>query len=221
MHKTNNSQNRPLSIVNLKLDTAERLPCLVEQETWLPIRLVTRWTVRYRRYHVQSSTLNRNLHSLKKLYEWAWAEAGIDLDEFLLQGQMLDARQLESLAVCLRTSIANPEDVVSANHYNDHLSICENFLKWVLDAQNRGGLANDTVEGLAHKRERLAYLFRSLRTRHTPSRRIEPLTLAEVQAIRAAIGPQKDVAGKWQFPPQTFLYKRPCATGLCARQHWN
>ncbi|MCA9945190.1 MAG: tyrosine-type recombinase/integrase [Anaerolineales bacterium] len=204
MYKTNNSPNHPLSIVNLKLDTAERLPCLVEQETWLPLRLVTRWTVRYRRYHVQSSTLQRNLHSLKKLYEWAWSEANIDLDEFLLQGQMLNARQLESLAACLRVSQANPAEVVSANHYNDHLSVCENFLKWVLDAQNRGGSANDTVEELAHKRERLAYLFRSLRTRHTPSRRIELLTLAEIQAIRAAISPQKDAAGKWQFPATGF-----------------
>ena len=204
MYKTNNSQNHPLSIVNLKLDTAERLPCLVEQDTWLPIRLVTRWTVRYRRYHVQSSTLNRNLHSLKRLYEWAWSEAGIDLDEFLLQGQMLNARQLESLAACLRVSPANPADVVSANHYNDHLSVCENFLKWALDAQNRGGLDTSTIEGLSYKRVQLTYLFRSLRTRHTPSRRIEPLTLPEVQAIRAAIGPQKDAAGSWQFPGTGF-----------------
>lgn len=204
MYKTNNSQNRPLSVVNLKLDTAERLPCLVEQGTWLPIRLVTRWTVRYRRYHVQSSTLNRNLHSLKRLYEWAWSEASIDLDEFLLQGQMLNARQLESLAACLRASPVNPADVVSANHYNDHLSICENFLKWALDAQNRGGLDTSTIEELAHRRAHLTYLFRSLRTRNTPSRRIEPLTLIEVQTVRVAIGPQKDAAGSWQFPGTGF-----------------
>jgi hypothetical protein len=105
MLETSNSKERPLAVVTLTLDTAERLPCLVEQETWLPLRVATRWALRYRRYRVQVSTLNRNLHSLKRLYEWAWSVAGIDLDEFLLAGRMLNARQVESLAAYLRGDV--------------------------------------------------------------------------------------------------------------------
>src|SRR5690554_4858219 len=77
-------QEDSLSVVQLVLDSGERLPCLVETATWLPVRLATRWAVRHRRYQVQSSTLKSNLYSLKKLYEWAWYTAEIDLDQYLL-----------------------------------------------------------------------------------------------------------------------------------------
>lgn len=204
MTKTSNRKERPLTVVTLTLDTAERLPCLVEQETWLPLRVATRWAVRYRRYRVQVSTLNRNLHSLKRLYEWAWSVAGIDLDVFLLAGQVLNARQVESLATHLRGDARDSQDLVSANHYNDQLSVCENFLKWALDAQNRGGSTSTPVEELAHRRAHLSYLFRSLRARHGPSQRIEPLTLLEIEAIRDAIGPKKEDQGNWQFPEGKF-----------------
>jgi len=47
----------PFTVLNVVLDSGERLPCLVETATWIPARVATRWAVRYRRYRVQSSTL--------------------------------------------------------------------------------------------------------------------------------------------------------------------
>ncbi len=41
-----------LAIIHLVLDTGERLPCLVDAHTWLPLRLPMRWAVRYRRYQL-------------------------------------------------------------------------------------------------------------------------------------------------------------------------
>ena len=43
----------PFTVLNVVLDSGERLPCLVESATWLPVRVATRWAVRYRRYRVQ------------------------------------------------------------------------------------------------------------------------------------------------------------------------
>lgn len=209
MLETSSSEERPLTVVTLTLDTAERLPCLVEQETWLPLRVATRWVVRYRRYRVQISTLKRNLYTLKRLYEWAWSVAGIDLDEFLLAGQVLNARQVESLAAYLRGHTGSSQELVSANHYNDQLSVCENFLKWALDAQNRGGSTSISIEELVHRRSHLGDLFRSLRVRHSQSQRIEPLALPEIDAIRDAIGPEQDIQGNWQFAQSKF--SRGCA----------
>jgi hypothetical protein len=51
----------PFTVLNVLLDSGERLPCLVEAATWIPVRVATRWAVRYRRYRVQSSTLANNL----------------------------------------------------------------------------------------------------------------------------------------------------------------
>lgn len=69
-----------LGVVQLVLDTGERLPCLVNKQTWIPVRLVMRWAMRYRRYRVQASTLASNLRVLGKIYDWAWQVAELDLD---------------------------------------------------------------------------------------------------------------------------------------------
>src|SRR5437660_711570 len=33
----------PFTVLNVVLDSGERLPCLVESATWLPVRVATRW----------------------------------------------------------------------------------------------------------------------------------------------------------------------------------
>lgn len=194
-----------LCVVQLVLDSGERLPCLVETATWLPVRLATRWAVRHRRYQVQASTLKSNLYSLKKLYEWAWYTAEIELDQYLLSGQLLSARAIESLAAYIAKDVAGPTSgIVAASTYNKHLFVYENFLKWSLDPQNRGGSGRLSLAELAYQRGSLEFLFRSLRLRHHPSPRIEPLSKEEVEAIRRAVGPQRKGSGGWRFAEGGF-----------------
>src|SRR5258708_31720046 len=92
----------PFCVLRLVLDTGERLPCLVDRETWLPIRLATRWAMRYRRYRRQSSTLADNLRILGSLYAWARMSGGFELDDYLTQGNTLTSRQIEAFASTLR-----------------------------------------------------------------------------------------------------------------------
>jgi len=193
------------TIVQLVLGSGERLPCLVESDTWLPVKLATRWAVRHRRNQVQASTLRSDLYSLKKFYKWARSVAGLDLDQHFLDDQRLTARQIESYAAYLREDVANQSSgIVNPHTYNKHLFVCEAFLKWVLYPENRGGHTEQTFTDLAHERAWLTYLFRSLRMRHHSGKRIQPLTGEEIAAIRAAIGPQRDGARSWYFPNSRF-----------------
>jgi hypothetical protein len=79
----------PFTVLNVVLDSGERLPCLVETATWIPVRVATRWTVRYRRYRVQSSTLANNLRVLAHVYRWAREMTAYDLDDHLTGGKTL------------------------------------------------------------------------------------------------------------------------------------
>ena len=50
-------RNQKLMVVQLTLSAGECLPCLVDDATWLPVTLATRWAVTYHHQRVQSSTL--------------------------------------------------------------------------------------------------------------------------------------------------------------------
>jgi hypothetical protein len=97
---TPQSRRRPSSLVVLivVLESGERLPSLVDRATWIPARVAMRWAVRYRRYRVQSSTLENNLRTVGRVHEWADRVVGFDLDDYLTSGQTLSARQIESMA---------------------------------------------------------------------------------------------------------------------------
>ena len=60
----------PLSVVAATLATGERLPLLVDRETWVPMSLATRWVVLSRRYECAESTLRTDLNGLRYLYVW-------------------------------------------------------------------------------------------------------------------------------------------------------
>ena len=90
------------SVLHLVLDSGERLPCLVDAETWIRARVALRWAMRYRRYRVQSSTLAANLRVLAKLYRWTQEIGGFDLDDRLIQGRTLQNHEIESLARSFR-----------------------------------------------------------------------------------------------------------------------
>ena len=205
----------PFCVLRLVLDTGERLPCLVDRETWLPVRLATRWAMRYRRYRRQSSTLADNLRMLGSLYAWARISGGFDLDDYLTQGNILTPRQIEAFASTLRTPdtlhALGPTDVsetvsplIDAGTYDHHLGITEMFLTWALDSMNRGGVSRLSLEQLAAERAQLSYLFRSLRIGARPSKRMEPLEDPEIHHIRETIGPKREGQNPWAFPDLLF-----------------
>src|SRR5665213_3518483 len=165
----------PFTVLNVVLDSGERLPCLVESATWLPVRVATRWAVRYRRYRVQSSTLANNLRVLARVYRWARENAGYDLDNHLTQGQSLRNREIESLVSTLRAS--SDGHALDTGAFDQHVAVIDDFLKWSLDGENRGGRTVLSLEQLTAERGRLEQLFRSLRVGARPSARIEALEL--------------------------------------------
>jgi integrase len=180
------------------MESGERLPCLVETATWFPVRVATRWAVRYQRYRVQSSTLTNNLRVLARVYRWAHEAGGIELDSRLTRGDLLRNREIESLVNTLRTKTDG--HCLDTGAFDHHLAVVEDFLKWSLDSENRGGDGVLTLEQLAAERGRIENLFRSLRIGARPSERIEPLEEADVQAIRRAIGPNRAPDGELSFP---------------------
>lgn len=205
----------PFCVLRLMLDTGERLPCLVHRETWLPVRLATRWAMRYRRYRRQSGTLADNLRILGVLYAWAKNHGGFDLDDYLTQGKTLTPRQIEAFASTLRTpetlNVLGPtviaeavSPLIDAGTYDHYLSITEMFLTWALDSMNRGGRSILTLEQLSAERAHLNYLFQSLRMGARPSERMEPLEDQEIISIRQAIGPTREGEGPWVFPKNVF-----------------
>lgn len=209
---------RYFSVLELKLDTGERLPCLVDRATWLPCRVATRWVVRYRRLRVQASTLVDNLRILGRGYSWAANVAGFDLDQFLLNGSTLTPRQIESLAVYLQAGGREPNQsqladevgseipirYVSASFYDHQIEVLENFLVWTLDNVNRGGQNTLTLAQLSAERSRLHYLFHSLHTNTSPSQRYNPLESPDIDAIRAVLKPTRNNEGQWIWPEHGF-----------------
>jgi integrase len=210
--------DRTFSILNLVLENGERLPCLVDAKTWIPTRVATRWAVRYRRYHVQSSTLADNLRILQRIYIWAEMEGQFDLDDFLTSGRLLNARQIESLVHYFRTKgqtviagVITPKNVdqqsaaiLGANAFNHHLSLAEDFFTWSLDGANRGGLSDFNLEQLAAERAALSRAFQSYRIESRPSERMDPLDEHELASIRRAIAPRQTEQGSWEFPQNIF-----------------
>jgi integrase len=203
------------SVLRLVLDTGERLPCLVDSETWLPARVATRWAMRYRRHHTQSSTLASDLRILGFLYTWARTSGGFDLDDYLTQGKTLTPRQIEAFVSTLRlpdtfnalgptagSSTVSP--LIDSGTYDHYLSITEMFLTWALDSMNRGGISALTLEQLSAERAHLNYLFESLRIGAQPSEHMEPLSDQEIASIRQAIGPTREGEGSWAFPRDVF-----------------
>ena len=196
----------PFTVLNVVLDSGERLPCLVETTTWIPVRVATRWAVRYRRYRVQSSTLANNLRVLAHVYRWAREMTAYDLDDHLTGGETLRGREIESLANSLRVKASNP--ALDTGAFDHQLAVVEDFLKWSLDSENRGGQHALSLEQLAAERGWLQEVFRSLRVGARSPDRIEPLEEAQVEAIRCAIGPRQGSKGTLLFPASFSPHSR-------------
>jgi integrase len=189
---------KTFSVLHIVLDTGERLPCLVDAASWIPARVALRWAMRYRRYRVQSSTLAANLRVLGKVYRWTQEAAGFDLDDRLTGGRTLQNREIESLARSFRGNTSAQE--LDTGAFDQHLAIVEDFLKWSLDNENRGGRRSLDLAQLAQERNRIGLILRSLRSGAHASDRIEPLEEAEIRVIRNSIGPRRDAQGILSFP---------------------
>jgi integrase len=189
---------KTFSVLHIVLDTGERLPCLVDAASWIPARVALRWAMRYRRYRVQSSTLAANLRVLGKVYRWTQETAGFDLDDRLTEGRTLQNREIESLARSLRGNAS--VQALDTGAFDQHLAIVEDFLKWSLDSENRGGRRSLDLAQLAQERNRIGLILRSLRSGAHASDRIEPLEEAEIRTIRNSIGPRRDAQGVLSFP---------------------
>lgn len=188
---------KTFSVLHLVLDSGERLPCLVEAATWIPARVALRWAMRYRRYRVQSSTLAANLRVLAEVYRWTQETGGFDLDDRLTQGRTLQNHEIESLARSFRGTSTQELDTGA---FDQHLAVLEDFLKWSLDSENRGGRRSLELAQLAQERNRIGLILHSLRLGARAADRIEPLEDAYIQAIRNSIGPRRDAKGVLTFP---------------------
>ena len=89
-----------------------------------------------------------------------------DLDNHLTQGQSLRNREVEALVSTLRATADG--HAVDTGAFDQHLAVIEDFLKWSLDSENRGGRSVLSLEQLTAERGRLEQLFRSLRVGATP-----------------------------------------------------
>jgi integrase len=135
---------------------------------------------------------------LGKVYRWTQEAAGFDLDDRLTGGRTLQNREIESLARSFRGNTSAQE--VDTGAFDRHLAIVEDFLKWSLDSENRGGRRSLDLAQLAQERNRIGLILRSLRSGAHASDRIEPLEEAEIRAIRNSIGPRRDAQGILSFP---------------------
>ena len=211
--------SKKFSILPLVLASGERLPALVEMQTWIPVLVGTQWSTRYRRYRVQSSTLTQDLRAIARLYDWSWNIASVDLDRLLLSGQTLSTAQVRSLAEHLRhgktveasgtCAVSSPEAAMATsvhfnNAYDRQLSVIEAFLIWALDRENRGGGSALSLEQIALLQVQLQRVFQTLRGGFVPSKRIEPLSKSEVERIRQVIAPLPDFPQRWEFPTIGF-----------------
>jgi integrase len=193
------SKQTTLTLVQLTLTTGERLPCLVYTNTWLPVKLATRWAVT-RRLRVQSSTLRDNLYTIRKLYQWAGEVAQLDLEALLSSGRTLSSAQLESLFASLRhTPISRKSPVCSPNTVNKQLYVLETFLHWTLHHVRPASERLNFTERQA-QHEQMHAAFQSLHDNGHPAQRIEPLDEQQIAAIRSRLAPLVQPKGNLQFP---------------------
>ena len=90
--------------------------------------------------------------ALAKVYRWTQETAGFDLDDRLTQGRTLQNREIESLARSFQSASTQELDTGA---FDQHLAIVEDFLKWSLDSENRGGRRSLDLAQLAQERNRI------------------------------------------------------------------
>lgn len=199
---------RRWQVVQTRLPGGEEVPTLVDAETWLPARVAQRYVMRDRRNSAKPNTIRNELYSLARLYAWFWNEHQattgnkVDLDDFLVSGNTLGARQLDSLVDFLRINPARKQrqgsphledaeeqQLLAAATFDRNARAIHRFLHFAMDAAHRGGQPSGDWEKIAMRREQLRAYFQHTLSSLRVSIRIEPLAPAEEDAVITALGP--------------------------------
>lgn len=197
-------KQKHVKVVRIKLDTGERIACLINAQTGIPFRMVTRWVMCYRRLRVQSSTLYKNLHAVGELYSWC-QQNKINLDKLLISGQRLPSHQIRAFSNYLRTRITprkgHTPSLATVNGYWHGIS---DFLLWCWDNRTQYQIQEGlTLSDIQEHRYTLTMMLRSQIFYGKVSHRIQPLSIENVEAIRSVLVPSNQ-NGTWIFPEGIF-----------------
>lgn len=186
---------------------AEPLPTLVDTQTWIPLRLATRWAVRHLRWTCMPATIADSLRSLGLVYAWSDRELGHDLDDFIEKGATLSATQIEALIAFLRTRVGaaeaarlSPGAVPTMATLGKVAAPVKRFLACAADPQLRGGSGVIPIEELTLYHRRLDLLFGTVIKRRGRGKRIEPLDAEQDERLRLLISPVQDESGRTRLP---------------------
>ena len=188
-------------VLPIVLNTGETLPTLVRRGDWIPVRVVTRWAVRRRRFECMESTLARDLRALGLLYEWGWRAQSCDLDEMLEQCEVPTGRQLDAFLTFLRSVPAKePTSPSCLETVAIKAAAVRSFLSWALDPRNQGLNRFKSPQQIADELARLRAVFSPFTKHYGASVRILPLEPSEVEDVFSVIGPVRDSEGRCIVP---------------------
>jgi integrase len=193
-------------VLPLTLDTGEVLPTLVDADSWVPVRVATRWVVRRRRWRSMPSTLANDLRSIGLLYSWASSALEGDLDDLLEDGQPITGMQIEDLLAFLRVGgrvvDSNRATISGSNTVSRHASAIRDFLKWAVDLTSQGRSQMAAFDEIRYRRACLDEAFHAITRQSGGSRRIRPLTEEEATRVDRLIGPRRKDDGSLTVPLQ-------------------
>jgi integrase len=191
----NVGSQRRFRVVPLTLDTGEVLPTLVGADSWVPVRVATRWVVRRRRWRSMPSTLANDLRSIGLLYSWAGSALERDLDDLLEDGQPITGMQIEDLLAFLRVGghvvDINRATISGSNTVARHAAVIRDFLKWAVDLTSQGRPQMASFDEIRYRRACLDEVFHAIARQSGASRRIRPLTEEELTRVDRLIGPRR------------------------------
>lgn len=186
----------PYAVVTAYVEaTGEELPTLVQEKTWLPLPLASRWVVTTRR-HRAVSTLRRDVTALLSLYGWAEGEMDDGLESRLESGGQLQLDELYQLVEAVRRLDAGDTDSDPAkpSTVRGRALGIRDFLVWALTPANRGQ-SGPPIGHYEKAEEVIRAAFDVLIQHRGTSERYTPLTPSEVEAVEQLIGPITDEDG--------------------------
>lgn len=136
-------------ILQSQENKGERLPVLIGREDRVPVKLANEWIFAARRMAVAANTLDRDLQTIRIVYDWA-ADKDIDLEGRLRSGKGLTPDEISSsLLLALRKGYGRTKVRrlrVSNEHIRVRLATTHEFFDWALRrAEARFGLAGQTA----------------------------------------------------------------------------
>lgn len=192
------------TIIDL-MESGERIPLLVYSHNGIPPLLAHRYIILKLRPRRTLNTMLDRLRSVAHIYEWAYNQHGLNLDQLLIETDLLQKKLLDSLVDYIYDhSKARDSQVISNNLYNKHIHTAIEFLCFCLPKAYRGEDNPELNADLARKNMLYAERLKSTLLRTAQQKHIDPLSLAEEAAIRQAIGPIRRNHRYIEFPDGVF-----------------